>query len=51
MYLVSGEQVTVRQLLEGLLLVSGNDAAVVLAQHISGSIPEFANLMNEEAKR
>ncbi|WP_195336188.1 D-alanyl-D-alanine carboxypeptidase family protein [Paraclostridium bifermentans] len=51
MYLVPGEQVTVRQLLEGLLLVSGNDAAVVLAQHISGSIPEFANLMNEEAKK
>lgn len=50
MHLVPGEQVTVKQLLEGLLLVSGNDAAVVLAQHISGSIPEFANLMNKEAK-
>lgn len=51
MYLVPGEQVTVRQLLEGLLLVSGNDSAVVLAEHISGSVPEFANLMNEEAKK
>ncbi|GAA0698261.1 D-alanyl-D-alanine carboxypeptidase family protein [Paraclostridium ghonii] len=51
MHLVPGEQVTVRQLLEGLLLVSGNDAAVVLAQHVSGSIPDFVDLMNDEAKK
>lgn len=51
MYLVPGEKLTVRQLLDGLLLVSANDAAVVLAEHVSGSVPEFAKLMNEEAKK
>ncbi|MEG2246706.1 MAG: D-alanyl-D-alanine carboxypeptidase family protein [Peptostreptococcaceae bacterium] len=51
MYLVPGEKLTVRQLLEGLLIVSANDAAVVLAERVSGSVPEFAKLMNEEAKK
>lgn len=51
MYLVPGEKLTVRQLLDGLLIVSANDAAVVLAEHVSGSVPEFAKLMNEEAKK
>lgn len=51
MHLVPGEQISIRQLLQGLLLVSGNDAAVVLGNYISGSIPKFANLMNAEAKK
>ena len=51
MYLVPGEKLTVRQLLYGLMLVSANDAAVVLAEYVSGSVPEFAQLMNEEAKK
>jgi serine-type D-Ala-D-Ala carboxypeptidase (penicillin-binding protein 5/6) len=51
MYLKPGEKLTVRQLLDGLLIVSANDAAVVLAEHVSGSVPEFAKLMNEEAKK
>lgn len=51
MYLKPGEKLTVRELLEGLLIVSANDAAVVLAEHVSGSVPEFAKLMNEEAKK
>lgn len=49
MYLKSGEQLTVEDLLHGLMLSSGNDAAVALALHISGSIPDFALLMNEKA--
>lgn len=48
MYLKIGEIVTVRQLLYGLLLPSGSDAANVLAEAISGSIPNFVVLMNKK---
>ena len=49
-YLQPGEQVTVEQLLNVLLIPSANDAGFALAIHISGSVEEFANLMNEKAK-
>jgi D-alanyl-D-alanine carboxypeptidase len=49
MYLVPGERLTVRDLLYGVLLVSGNDAAVALACHTAGSVREFARLMNRRA--
>ena len=49
MYLRAGEKLTVRDLLYGLLLHSGNDAAVALACHSAGSIAEFAELMNARA--
>ena len=45
-----GEEVTVEQLLNVLMVGSANDAAVVLAEHISGSVEDFAILMNEKAK-
>lgn len=45
-----GEVLTVEQLLNILLVGSANDAAIVLAEHVSGSVEEFANLMNEKAK-
>ena len=45
-----GEEVTVEQLLSVLLVGSANDAAVVLAEHISGSVEDFSDLMNEKAK-
>lgn len=45
----NGEQLTVRDLLYALILRSANDAAVALAEHISGSVPEFAKLMNKRA--
>ena len=45
-----GEEVTVEQLLYVLMVGSANDAAVVLAEHISGSVEDFADLMNEKAK-
>ena len=48
--LKTGDKVTVLNLLYGLLLVSGNDAAVALAEHVGGSITEFAELMNNKAK-
>ena len=45
-----GEEVTVEQLLNVLLVGSANDSAVVLAEHISGSVEAFAELMNSKAK-
>lgn len=51
MYLKIGESFTVRELLEVMMLKSANDVAVLLATEVSGSVEEFANLMNEEAKR
>lgn len=50
MYLPVGAHCTVRQLLEGLLLASGNDAATALACHTAGSVEAFAALMNEKAQ-
>lgn len=47
--LVSGEVLTVRDLLYGLLLPSGNDAAVALAEHVGGTVEGFAGIMNETA--
>ena len=49
-YIHEGEEMSVRNLLYGLLIVSANDCAEALAEHISGSIPEFAKLMNSRAK-
>ncbi|WP_297418695.1 D-alanyl-D-alanine carboxypeptidase family protein [Clostridium sp.] len=48
--LLKGDVLTVKDLLFGLLLESGNDCANALADHISGSVPEFAKLMNAKAK-
>lgn len=45
-----GEVYTVKELLTGLLLESGNDCACALAEHVSGSNEEFAKLMNARAK-
>ncbi|MFT7087985.1 MAG: D-alanyl-D-alanine carboxypeptidase (penicillin-binding protein 5/6) [Rickettsiales bacterium] len=51
MFLNYGDVVSIDKLLSGLLIVSGNDAAVALAQAASGSIDGFAQLMNETAKK
>lgn len=50
MYLKPNEKITVENLLYGLMLNSGNDAATALAEHTSGSVEKFAVLMNEKAK-
>jgi serine-type D-Ala-D-Ala carboxypeptidase (penicillin-binding protein 5/6) len=44
--LPKGKKVPLRDLFDGLLLVSGNDAAIALAQHDSGSVPAFVRRMN-----
>ena len=45
-----GDQLTLDQALYGLMLCSGNDAANVIAEYISGSVDKFAELMNQEAQ-
>ncbi len=44
-----GDTLSLYDLLCGLMLYSGNDAAIAIAEHISGSVEEFVNLMNKEA--
>ncbi len=51
MELKDGEEVSVDRLLHGMLTVSANDAAEVLAEGHSGSVPAWSGLMNDEARR
>ncbi len=48
--LQEGEELTVEELLNVLLIPSANDAAVALAEHIAGSVENFATMMNNKAK-
>ena len=50
MYLREGEILTVQELLYGLMLASGNDAAVALAIYCGGTVEGFAQLMNDKAR-
>ena len=50
-YLKEGDNITVNDLLYGMLLESGNDAAEALAEHHSGSVEEFAKVMTREAHK
>lgn len=49
-YLEQGEKMTLEDLTYGLMLRSGNDAAVAIAEHIGGSVEGFVHLMNEKAE-
>ncbi|NJC33500.1 D-alanyl-D-alanine carboxypeptidase (penicillin-binding protein 5/6) [Sphingomonas jejuensis] len=51
MFLSPGQQVSVENLLHGIVTLSGNDACVVLAEGISGTEPAFVALMNQAAER
>jgi len=51
MFLSPGEQVSVENLIKGIVTLSGNDASVVLAECIAGTEQAFANQMNELAKK
>ncbi len=48
-WLEPGEKIRFLDLLYGMMLVSGNDATVAVAEHIAGSVPAFARLMTEKA--
>ena len=47
----AGDQLTLSDLLHGLLMESGNDTAVAIAVHVAGSTEAFSQMMNEEAQR
>jgi D-alanyl-D-alanine carboxypeptidase (penicillin-binding protein 5/6) len=49
-HLSTGEEVSLRELMYGLLLCSGNDAAIAISEHIAGSMEEFLNMMNRKAE-
>ncbi|OYD09760.1 D-alanyl-D-alanine carboxypeptidase family protein [Paludifilum halophilum] len=49
-YLKQGERISLEHLLYGLMLRSGNDAAVAIAEHIGGSLEGFVYMMNEKAR-
>ncbi|MCP5406073.1 MAG: D-alanyl-D-alanine carboxypeptidase [Chromatiaceae bacterium] len=51
MFIEVDKEVSVEQLLKGMIIQSGNDASVALAEHIAGSEETFANLMNNHAHR
>ena len=48
-YLAQGETLTLREMLYGLMLASGNDAATAIAEHIGGSVAEFCAMMTARA--
>lgn len=50
-YLTKGEKIKLEDLVYGLMLRSGNDAAVAIAEHVGGSLEGFVFLMNEKAEQ
>ena len=50
LWLEEGDKVPLRELLTGMMMVSGNDGAVAVAEHVGGSIKNFARMMNEKAR-
>ena len=48
--LYAGQRITVGELLEAMLVRSGNDASVALAEHVAGSVDGFVGLMNDKAR-
>lgn len=51
MYLIAGERLTLKQLLDGIFLVSANDAAEAISENTTGRREEFINLMNSKARQ
>ncbi len=51
MFIEVGKKITVEQLLKGMIIQSGNDASVALAEHIAGSEEVFAEILNGHARR
>lgn len=51
MFLKIGQEVSVEDLLKGILIQSGNDACIVVAENLAGSEEEFAAMMNETAEK
>lgn len=49
-YLRAGEEISLSDLIYGLMLASGNDAAIAIAEHVGGTVEGFARMMNEKAR-
>ena len=49
-YISIGEEITLKDLLYGLMLRSGNDAAIMISTYVSGSVDSFVDMMNQKAK-
>ncbi|BAS28642.1 D-alanyl-D-alanine carboxypeptidase family protein [Limnochorda pilosa] len=49
-YLRAGQELPLLELLHAMMLPSGNDAAVAVAEHVAGSVPSFARLMNQRVR-
>ena len=49
LWLEEGDEITLRELLYGMMMHSGNDATVAIAEHIAGSVDRFARLMTDKA--
>lgn len=49
-YIKPGEKLTLQDLVYGLMLRSGNDAALMIAEYVSGSVPKFVKKMNQKAQ-
>ncbi|SHK44123.1 D-alanyl-D-alanine carboxypeptidase (penicillin-binding protein 5/6) [Selenomonas ruminantium] len=49
LWLVQGDKIPLSELLAGMMMHSGNDATVAVAEHIAGSVPAFVEMMNEKA--
>ena len=50
MFVMNGDSISVENLLRGLIVASGNDAAIVLAEGVAGSENNFVKLMRNKAK-
>src|SRR5690606_10709832 len=51
MFIEVGKQISVANLLKGMIIQSGNDASIALAEHVAGTEDAFADLMNQYAER
>lgn len=51
MFIEVGSKVTVEELVKGVIIQSGNDASIALAEHIAGTEESFVNIMNQQAQR
>lgn len=51
MFIKEGQQVAIEDLLKGIIVDSGNDACVAMAEHLGGSEPGFAEIMNQQGQR
>ncbi|MCE3239101.1 MAG: dacC [Gammaproteobacteria bacterium] len=50
MFIKAGDEVSVKDLLQGIIVDSGNDATVAMAEHVAGTEETFTNIMNAQAK-